>query len=356
MKTLTLVRSGIGRPDLPTMIAMEETDLYPRASLFQRVLNSDILDEAYLARLSGWKGWITKRVPIMPAQLLEALIVHNRYDAIISWAEHLGLPFALLQKITRSRTPHVAIWSWISKPKKAEFLRRVHQNVDRLILMSSLQRDFALQELGLPSEKVTFGRWPVDTKFWRPLQVEQDMICSVGREMRDYVTLVRALRTLDIPCHIAANPQADKKDAWVSALLSEGPLPSTITIGSKSYAELRDLYARSRFLVMPVLETETDNGTTSILEAMAMGKAVICSRTKGQRDVIQDGVTGIFVPVGDVQALARAIEDLWNHPDKAAQMGSEGRKFVESHHDIEIFVNHVKSTVEGAIQERKQHA
>ena len=104
------------------------------------------------------------------------------------------------------------------------------------------------------------------------------------------------------------------------------PLPANITTGEKSFAALRELYDRSRFVVIPLHETDTDNGTTSILEAMAMGKAVICSRVKGQTDVIREGVTGLFVPPGDARALREAITTLWCDPDRAREMGRKGRE------------------------------
>ena len=84
------------------------------------------------------------------------------------------------------------------------------------------------------------------------------------------------------------------------------------------YRELRDLYASSRFIVVALYETDFQAGVTTILEAMAMGKAVIASRTRGQRDVIEDGVTGIYVPPGDSAALRKAIVDLLASPERAA--------------------------------------
>jgi glycosyltransferase involved in cell wall biosynthesis len=179
-----------------------------------------------------------------------------------------------------------------------------------------------------------------------------DMICSVGREMRDYGTLVKAIRFLDIPCHIAAGGSTNvtKRDQWITDLEEGGSFPKHITIGRKGFVELRELYNRSQFLVMPLFETETDNGSTSILEAMAMGKAVICSRTEGQRDMIEDGKTGIFVPVGNVVALRDAILHLWTHPDEAQRMGAAGRAFVEENHALELFIETVKHAVAEAIE------
>lgn len=353
LRTLTLVGHGYTRAPLEELEALERRDLHPRSSLFARTLNSDLLDGNYLAQVTGVRQAVYRRLPPPVAQVLEAFHQRKRYDAVLSWAEHLGIPFAGLLKATGSRVPHVGIWSWISRPKKARAIALVQSGVDRIVLMSGQQRSFALDKLQLPPRKVVTARWPVDQKFFRPAAGESDMICSVGREMRDYGTLIEAMRETPIRCHIAANVVEGKRDAWVEAVERAGPLPPHITIGKKDFADLRSLYARSRFLVMPLLETETDNGTTSMLEAMAMGKAVICSRTRGLTESFAEGKTGILVPVGDIRALRDAIRHLWDHPEEAERMGREGRRVIEAHHALDDFVATVRSTTMDAIEDHR---
>jgi glycosyltransferase involved in cell wall biosynthesis len=351
MVTITLVSPRINRPENSELLRLEAADQYIRASLFGRTLNSDILDERFLQKAPTIRRALYKPLPTIAAQIIEAFFLKGRYDAIISWSEQLGLPLAVLLKLMASRVPNVIIASWISKPKKAVVLKYVQSHLDRLILMSSVQRDFAVNVLKLPPQKVILLRWPVDQKFWRPMGCKTDMICTVGSEMRDFRTFVLAMRGLDIKCHIAAGTQRAVRHSTVNAIWESGPLPHNITIGGKSFAELRALYARSRFVVIPLLPSETDNGTTSILEAMAMGKAVICSQTKGQGDVIQDGKTGLFVPQGDPKALHDAIQFLWEHPGEAERMGMEARKYIEQHHALDEFVQKVKEVVEVVIDE-----
>jgi glycosyltransferase involved in cell wall biosynthesis len=354
MKILTLVTASSTRPERSELLRMEAADLYPRATLYGDVLNSDILDTRFIQN-AGHRSHLYKILPTAASQLLEAFLIKRRYDAIISWAEHLGLSFALLLKLTNSQVPHITIWSWISKRKKAEILRRVHSHIDRIILMSSVQYNFAVNDLGLPCTKFELLKWPVDQKFWRPLRVQTDMICTAGREMRDYGTLIKAMKGLNIRCHIAASAVPGKKDVWMQAVQNAGPNIPNVTVGKKSYGELRELYARSRFVVVPLLPTDTDNGTTTILEAMSMGKAVICSRVKGQSDVVEDGKTGIFVPPLDSEALRDAIKFLWAKPDIAERMGREGRRHIEEYHTLDNWVVSVKSIVEAAIREKQQN-
>jgi|GEM_PF-176843 len=355
MKTVLLVSAGLGWPDRAGFEVREASDTFPRILPLLERLNADVLDERFLSRAPRRRSAAYRLTGTTLAQVFEAFAVRHRYDAIVSWGEHLGLPLAALMRLLRSHTPHVAIFSWISKPKKAHLLRMVHPAIDRIILMSSAQAAFATKNLHIPASKIALLRWPVDQKFWRPLGGTQEMICSAGREMRDYATLVDALRTLDIPCHIAAGGQLSvgKDDSWKEALGKDASLPPNVTAGPMDFNDLRNLYNRSRFFVMPLLETETDNGTTSILEAMSMGKAVICSRVSGQRDVIQEGITGIFVPPGDAGALREAIQYLWSNPDIAAEMGARAREHIERFHAYDGWVADVQRVITDAIGRRR---
>jgi glycosyltransferase involved in cell wall biosynthesis len=356
-KTLFMVSAGLRLPERDEWARREAEDKFPRQlALFER-LNADVLDERYLLTAPLWRRMLYRPLGTTGAQILEAFFARKRYDVIVSWAEHLGLPLAGLMRFAPGRTPHVSIFSWISKPKKARILKMVHRSIDRIILMSSAQRDFAVRTLGIPPSRIALLRWPVDEKFWHPLGSPEDTICSVGREMRDYATLIEALRGTDIPCHIAAGGQLamGKEDPWIKDLGDTDTRPANVTIGAKNFSELRSLYDRSRFVVIPLFETDTDNGNTSILEAMAMGKAVICSRVKGQLDVIQEGMTGLFVPPGDVRALREAVTALWANPERAAEMGRNGRAHIEKYHALDAWVEDVRSVVEGVLGGRHRH-
>jgi glycosyltransferase involved in cell wall biosynthesis len=92
------------------------------------------------------------------------------------------------------------------------------------------------------------------------------------------------------------------------------------------------------------LEYETASGT--LLEAMAMGRAVITSRTRGGMDILRDGEQGIYVPPGDARALREAIEFLLANPEKARQMGEAGRALVEANYTLDTFVERVAAIVE----------
>jgi len=63
----------------------------------------------------------------------------------------------------------------------------------------------------------------------------------------------------------------------------------------------------------------------TLIEAMSAGAALVASRAGAAELVVEDGVTGVLMPPGDVDALVAALEPLMRDPAAAAQMGERGR-------------------------------
>ncbi len=262
------------------------------------------------------------------------------------------------QQLANVSKPHIAMMYQFEKPNVRLPLNLLKKNLHAVVTWSTVQRRALIERIRFPSERVYLVRHYVDQVFYSPRPMDEDMFCAVGAEMRDYATLKDAVRGTGLRCHIAADhvriPSRLRllNDRRVPICDIAGQAEKNITAGRMSLVELRDLYARSRFVVVPLLPSDTDNGVTCILEAMAMGKPVICSRTRGQVDVIQEGVTGLYVPVGDASALRAAILSLWNEPAHAQQMGRNARAFVEKHHTMEKFTSTVRSAAEAALDGR----
>jgi glycosyltransferase involved in cell wall biosynthesis len=63
----------------------------------------------------------------------------------------------------------------------------------------------------------------------------------------------------------------------------------------------------------------------ALLEAMLGERAIVASAVSSVPEIVVDGETGLLVPPDDPAALAAAILDLLDHPDRAAEMGAAGR-------------------------------
>lgn len=83
-----------------------------------------------------------------------------------------------------------------------------------------------------------------------------------------------------------------------------------------------------------VLPSYREGTPRTVLEAMAMGRAVITTDAPGCRETVVDGDNGFLVPVKDVRALADAMMKMVATPGSAASMGERSRWIAEEKYDV----------------------
>jgi len=104
-------------------------------------------------------------------------------------------------------------------------------------------------------------------------------------------------------------------------------------------AALVQLYRKALCVVLPSVYKTPDGLVTrvpellgqTLLEGMACATCAISTDVASMPEVVVDGVTGFVAPPNDPQALHRKLEFLRDHPEKAANMGREGRRRVLEH-------------------------
>ena len=77
------------------------------------------------------------------------------------------------------------------------------------------------------------------------------------------------------------------------------------------------------------------------IEAMASGLPIITSNVHGINDYSENGVTGYKCAPSDVEAIARAINDLDTHPEQRRMMGEYNEKLVERY-DVNVINEQMK--------------
>ncbi len=338
-----------------------------------RRLGADLLDWSATRRTPALR-LLTKLVGMSAVQALLAFQRRRHYDALLTDGEHIGIPLALLLKLSGAKTVHVTIGHRLSAAKKRPFFRwlRVQSNMDAVVLHSRYQFEIAQEQLGFSAEQLALVPYQVDPDFWRPMPAtEERMVASAGLEFRDYPTLFEAVAGLDVKLVVAAASHWSKRrNTALSA-----PRPANVEVSSLNYYQLRDLFARAAVVAVPVDDVDFQAGVTTILEAMAMGKPVIATHTYGQTDVIEDrrSVTrgeqarprpisllrnvadeeevpiepnGFYVPPKDPGALQRAITFLLDNPEERARLGAAGRRAVERLMTVDQFADRIGRVVE----------
>ena len=90
-----------------------------------------------------------------------------------------------------------------------------------------------------------------------------------------------------------------------------------------AFSALLDEYAA---LVVPTI---TDEQPRVIFDAFARGLTVIASATSGNRQIVEHGQTGLLFKSGDGPALAVALREAQNDPDRLAAMGLASRMMMD---------------------------
>jgi glycosyltransferase involved in cell wall biosynthesis len=355
-----LTVSGVVPDDVSEQVRRGERPL-PDYVAMAAEFGAHILDYQLAEKSGGWLGRLLGRVAGRNALLAWTVFrLRRHYDVLFSDGEQVGIPLALLLKLAHPRGPrprHLMIAHILSTPQKMPFFDylRLQSHIDTIFTYATWQQRFIGERWGLPEERVVFTPFMVDAAFFSPeragetplrlppgvAESAQPLICAVGLEFRDYPTLLEAVRGLPVQVVIAAaSPWSQRADTTAGR-----EIPPNVHVDRFSQAELRALYGCAAFVVMPLFDVEFQAGVTAILEAMAMEKAVICSRTPGQTDVIVEGETGLYVEPEAPDALRGAIAFLLERPELARQMGEAGRRRILAEMDLDHYVQRLKAYV-----------
>jgi glycosyltransferase involved in cell wall biosynthesis len=181
---------------------------------------------------------------------------------------------------------------------------------------------------------VPFG---VDGAFWTPAEADVGgrKVLAIGNDgHRDWPTLVAAARTLQEPVLIyTQHPVPDRLPAnvtwrpadWYGQLLSD--------------AEIRDLFRAAAVVVVPVKDVPQPSGQSVTLQAMACGRPVVLSRTRGlwAPEALSDGANVVLVEPGDPEALASAVRSVLADPAGANALGRAARTYVLRDANVETY-------------------
>ena len=131
------------------------------------------------------------------------------------------------------------------------------------------------------------------------------------------------------------------------ALVGDGPmrgeletLVRQLDLASKVVfcGEQRDVGDYLSAFDISVLTSNTEGCSNAILEAMALGKPVVCTDVGGNRELVNHGETGLLVPPGDAKALAEAIISLLSNQKILENMATNAKRSFDGRFSMEKMV------------------
>ena len=169
----------------------------------------------------------------------------------------------------------------------------------------------------------------LDKKMKLGIDSNKKVIGIVARLVAEkgYLDLFEAIKEVmasfpDIVLLVIGQKEPEKGDAIKTSVVKEyGIENNVIFLGER--ADTEELYSLMDIFVLP---THREGLGAVILEASAMQRPVIATNTGGCPEAVDDGKTGILVPLKNSKKLVEAIMFLLNNPAKAKEMGIAGRE------------------------------
>ena len=199
--------------------------------------------------------------------------------------------------------------------------------IDTFIAPSQFMAETASKRI--PIEKIRVLRNGIDTRVYSPTFQDDGYCLYFGRLSKE-----KGIETL-VKAHEISHPRMPLYVVGTGPLLKglADIYHSVNFLGFKQGAELKDIIARSAFVVVP--SEWNENCSMVVLEAMAMGKPVIGSRIGGIPEQVLDGETGLLFEMGNAKQLSEKMSILFQDKELRARMGKAARRRVEQKFSLE---------------------
>lgn len=235
----------------------------------------------------------------------------------------LGWPLKLLFTSAAQRH-HTWLTRWLIRQMdaviatstiSASFLKReatvVMHGVDTDVYAPPADRGAAFAEAGLPGRYAIgcFGR----VRAQKGSDVFVDAMCRLLPRYPDFTAVMVG----------AIVPEQQGFANELKRRIEAAGLQSRIVItGELDIEQVQRWYRR---LTIFAFTSRNEGFGLTLIEAMSAGAALVASRAGAAELVVEDGVTGVLTPPGDVEALIAALEPLMRDPATAAAMGERAR-------------------------------
>ena len=143
------------------------------------------------------------------------------------------------------------------------------------------------------------------------------------------MTLLRAWERLPVPCALQIVGDGPERPQ-LKAFAHERSISGIAFRGRLTREETLAVVKGARFVIVPSVYYE--GFPMVIVEAMACGVPIVCSRLGAMEEIVAHGVTGLHFSAGDPDDLIRKVEWAWQHPSEMQEMGRAARREYENHY------------------------
>ena len=306
------------------------------------------------------------------------LTCSEHFDALYA-THYKGLELIVLMRALGLFRKPIIVWHHqpIIKSKshiREWFGRFFYRGFDRLIFFSEKLVADSLQAPKADARKLVVGHWGADLAFYDHVikvvnnhqpssphnsqlstlnsQLKAPSFIATGKEQRDQPTLIEAFNRSErhLILYIGINPNPNIANPNLEAVERCEPKPNIDVVkicGLLPY-EIACEVAKADCVAICCYRTRYTAGLTTVVEALALGLPIICSRNPQIPVDFDSEGCGISVEYGDVEGWQRAVDYIATHPDEARRMGERGRHLAERVFNDERCASEVASVIKDA--------
>jgi glycosyltransferase involved in cell wall biosynthesis len=238
-------------------------------------------------------------------------------------------------------------------PKRDLYHRFVYARLDRLLTITERMKGFANEALPVKPDRVHTLHYGIDAVGFRSaaearhsvreawgISGDALLIGLVGRleESKGQDVLLRSFASLhhdfpDARLLFAGEPPPEKEGYDLKLKYYTGELGISDRVHFAGFHQnIADVYAA---LDICVLASREEAFGLVLLEAMASGLPLIATNAGGVPEIVQDGISGLLVPPGDVGALSNALKPLIQNVELRKKLGDNGQRIVRKKFSLE---------------------
>ena len=279
-------------------------------------------------------------------QTLRVLPKLKQYDLVLSHGMQSGIVLCLWRKLFgKGKYKHIvfdigAFNSAKEEGKALKLMQFASKTLDGVIYHTAMQKEYYEKchpWLLNKSQYIPFG---TDSEFFEVVEEEvslkkatdmedvrskkqhrkavQPYILSIGYNKRDWDTLIKAYEKLetDVELHLLGN------DSWKS------DNPKIKILAPVTVKEMMGMIEKSLFGVLPLKWFNYSFGQMTMMQQMALGKAVIVSEVPSLKDYVQDGVDALLYPPENADILAERMKLLLENNNLRDKIGMEAARTI----------------------------
>jgi glycosyltransferase involved in cell wall biosynthesis len=240
--------------------------------------------------------------------------------------------------------------------KRNAFSRWKYRQVDRFVCASETIRLMLVGD-GIPEDRTTTVHEGIDierveatppldphVEFWLPhgAPVVGNVAALVAHKGQRHLIAAAAMVVREVPdARFIILGEGELRPALERQIHELGLDKHVVLAGFRP--DVLSLHKGFDLLVLPSV---TEGLGTSLLDAMACGKAIVATEAGGIPEVVAHDVTGLLVPPRDERTLAAAIVLLLKDPERRAAMGRAGQDRVRRFFSAERMVQETLAVYE----------